>query len=69
MSKPEQKTETLNLRVSLNLKKVLRLAAANEHRSMANMVEYLVLNYCAENNLQTSESSDPPSHQTSDPTN
>lgn len=46
-----QKTETLNLRVSLELKTALRVAAGHECRSMANMIEFLVLSYCRNNNL------------------
>lgn len=47
----EQKTETLNLRVSPKLKSALQAAARREHRSMANMVEHLVLGYCEEHGL------------------
>lgn len=46
-----QKTETLNLRVSPELKTALRIAAGHECRSMANMIEFLVLSYCRNNNL------------------
>ena len=51
MSAVEQKTETLNLRVSPKLKAALRSAARREHRSMANMIEHLVLRYCEEHGL------------------
>lgn len=51
MSSVEQKTETLNLRVSPKLKAALQAAARREHRSMANMVEHLVLGYCEEHGL------------------
>lgn len=51
MSGVEQKTETLNLRVSRKLKAALQAAARREHRSMANMVEHLVLGYCEEHGL------------------
>lgn len=47
----ESKTETLNLRVSPRLKAALQAAARREHRSMANMVEFLVLAYCEEHGL------------------
>lgn len=46
-----QKTETLNLRVSPELKTALRVAAGHERRSMANMIEFLILSYCRNNNL------------------
>lgn len=51
MSEAESKTETLNLRVSRQFKAALQAAAKRERRSMANMVEFLVLTYCVENNL------------------
>jgi len=51
MNDSEQKTETLNLRVSRRLKAALQAAARREHRSMANMVEHLVLGYCEEHGL------------------
>lgn len=55
MSGAEQKTATLNLRVSPRLKAALQAAARREHRSMANMVEYLVLAYCEEHRLVGAE--------------
>lgn len=51
MSGVEQKSQTLNLRVSPKLKAALQAAARLEHRSMANMVEHLVLGYCEEHGL------------------
>ena len=42
----ELKTETLNLRVTHELKDLLRLASAREHRTLSNMVEFLVREYC-----------------------
>lgn len=51
MKAVENKSETLNLRVSPQLKAALRLAADKERRSMANMVEFLVFQYCQEHNL------------------
>ena len=50
MSGVEQKSQPLNLRVSPRLKAALQ-AARREHRSMANMVEHLVLGYCEEHGL------------------
>ncbi len=40
------KTSTLTLRIEPNLKEALRQAAAAEHRSIANMVEVMILTYC-----------------------
>lgn len=51
MKRPDNKTETLNLRISTKLKVALRVASEREHRSMANMVEFLVLNYCEQHGL------------------
>ncbi len=42
----EPKTETLNLRVSPELKKLVRLAAARDHRTIANFIEVLVREHC-----------------------
>jgi hypothetical protein len=43
---PRKKTEALNLRVSPHFKDALRSAARQQHRSMANMLEVLVLSHC-----------------------
>ena len=42
----ERKTETLNLRVTPELKELLRLASLREHRTLSNMVEFLVRGHC-----------------------
>lgn len=42
----EQKTETLNLRVSPELKVLVRVAAAQDHRSISNFIEVLVREHC-----------------------
>ncbi len=47
----DNKTETLNLRVSAHLKSALQVAAKKECRSMSNMVEFLVHTYCKEHGL------------------
>lgn len=44
-TRDKSKTETLNLRVSPDTKTALREVAEQERRSMANMVEVLVLEY------------------------
>ena len=41
-----QKTATLNLRVDPDVKEAIRIAAKNEHRSIANMVEILIRDHC-----------------------
>jgi hypothetical protein len=55
MTAAEQKTETLNLRVSPSLKAALQAAAGRERRSMANMVEYLVVEYCEAHQIKRLE--------------
>jgi uncharacterized protein (DUF1778 family) len=39
------KDETLSIRTSADIKQLLKLAAAREHRSVASMVEVLALAY------------------------
>jgi hypothetical protein len=55
MNDSEHKTETLNLRVAPSLKAALQAAAKRESRSMANMIEFLVVSYCRQNDLMPSE--------------
>lgn len=40
------KTTTLTFRIEPGLKEALREAASREHRSIANMVEVLIRDYC-----------------------
>ena len=40
------KISTLNLRIEPGVKEAVRLAAAREHRSVANMVEVLIRRHC-----------------------
>ncbi len=40
------KTATLNLRVDPIIKEAIKGAAARQHRSIANMVEILIRDYC-----------------------
>lgn len=42
----ERKTTAINLRMSPEVKELLRLAAAKEHRTLSNMLECLVLRHC-----------------------
>lgn len=41
------KTATLTFRIEPDLKEALRIAAEQEHRSIANMVEVMIRDYCA----------------------
>ena len=43
---PASRTAILNLRVEPALKDALRIAADREHRSVANMIEWLVRKHC-----------------------
>lgn len=49
------KTATLTFRIEPSLKEALRAAAVREHRSIANMVEVLILDYCGRNGIATPE--------------
>ena len=48
----QRKNETLSIRTSADIKQLLKLAAAREHRSVASMVEVLVLAYAQEHGLK-----------------
>ena len=45
------KTATVTFRIDPSVKEALRTAAAHEHRSIANMVEVLIRDYCARNGI------------------
>jgi hypothetical protein len=53
------KTATLTFRIDPGLKEALRIAADQEHRSMANMVEVLIRDYCEQRGIAI-----PPSEET-----
>jgi len=46
------KDETLSIRTSAEVKQLLRMAAEQEHRSVASMVEVLILKYAQELGLK-----------------
>lgn len=46
------KDETLSIRTSADIKQLLRMAAEKEHRSIASMMEVLILNYAQEHGLK-----------------
>lgn len=46
------KDETLSIRTSADIKQLLRMAAEKEHRSIASMLEVLILNYAKEHDLK-----------------
>ena len=45
------KTATLTFRIEPELKEALRTAAEREHRSIANMVAVLIMDYCEHNDI------------------
>ena len=45
------KTTALTFRIEPNLKEALRTAADNDHRSIANMVEVMIREYCGRNGI------------------
>ncbi len=49
------KTTTLTFRIEPSLKEALRTAAEREHRSIANMVEVLIRDYCGRNGIPIPE--------------
>ncbi|TQE99647.1 MAG: ribbon-helix-helix protein, CopG family [Spiribacter salinus] len=52
------KTATVTFRIDPAVKEALRTAAAREHRSIANMVEVLVRDYCGRNGIAIPEQGD-----------
>ena len=48
---PRTKISTLNLRIEPAIKEAVRVAAAREHRSVANMVEMLIRRHCNETGI------------------
>ena len=49
------KTATLNLRIDPFLKEALRIAALEDHRSIANMVEVMIREHCASKGISIPE--------------
>jgi hypothetical protein len=50
------KDETLSIRTSAGIKTMLQEAAAKEHRSVASMVEVLVMDYAQKHGIQPKSS-------------
>ncbi len=53
------KTATLSFRIKPGLKEALRVAAEREHRSIANMVEVMILQYCGQNGVAVADDHTP----------
>lgn len=49
------KTTTLTFRIEPGLKEAVRAAAEQEHRSIANMVEVMIRDYCGRNGVTIAE--------------
>jgi len=49
------KTAILSLRIEPGLKEALRAAAEQEHRSIANMVEVMIREYCGRSSVALAE--------------
>ena len=49
------KTTTLTFRIEPSLKEALRMAADHEHRSIANMVEVMIRDFCARTGIAIPE--------------
>jgi len=52
------KISTLNLRINPSIKEAVREAASREHRSVANMVEVLILRHCDQSGITIPEQPD-----------
>jgi hypothetical protein len=50
-----KKTAALNIRINPNIKEAVRIAAKNDNRSIANMVEVLIIQHCAKVGIKIPE--------------
>ena len=55
---PPKKTTTLNLRIDPAIKEAVREAALLDHRSIANLVEVLIIRHCEEVGIEIPEQSE-----------
>lgn len=46
------KSTNLNLRISPEVREALREAAERDHRSISNMVEYLIVQHCEKSGIE-----------------
>ncbi len=49
------KTATLNLRIDPRIKEAARIAALQDHRSIANLIEVLIRKHCESNGISIPE--------------
>ncbi|MFA6314679.1 MAG: DUF1778 domain-containing protein [Sterolibacterium sp.] len=54
---PRNKSETLSIRTTVEIKDLIRQAAEREHRSVASMVEVLVLSHAEQSGLKAAAKS------------
>ncbi len=54
----ERKTEAINLRMAPSTKELLRLVAEQEHRTLSNMLEVLILEHASKAGITLSATSD-----------
>jgi hypothetical protein len=52
------KTSTLNVRIRPSLKEALRIAAIQDHRSISNLLEKMIINHCEVNGITIPEQGD-----------
>lgn len=52
------KTSTLNVRINPSLKEALRMAAIQDHRSISNLLEKMIINHCESNGITIPEQQD-----------
>ena len=48
---PSLRSTNLNLRIAPEVREGLKLAAELDHRSISNMVEYLIVQHCQKNDI------------------
>jgi hypothetical protein len=54
----KNKTSTLNVRISPLLKEALRIASIQDHRSISNLLEKMIINHCEANGITIPEQHD-----------
>jgi hypothetical protein len=45
------RSTNLNLRIDPAIREALKIAALRDHRSVSNMIEYIVVQYCQKNEI------------------
>lgn len=54
------KSTNLNLRIAPEVREALRKAAEREHRSVSNMLEYLIVQHCQRVGININKMEEPP---------